>query len=369
MTCHEARELFSAQVDDALGADERRALDAHLATCAECVRELQRFRSTVALLRSVEPAQAPAGFVDRVLDAAQPAPWPRRLLRALVLPWPLKLPVEAAAVVLVAVGVVYVFRATPEIQHATRLEPTSRSDPSRTDTTTTSRGVASDSPPPAAPRELGRPSEQSPTSEPRRAPEPRQAFEKSQRPKDQPGAKKDAAPPTVRKEPEPAGLADASRDVDRLKRESRPAPPAETQTAGKLAAPPPARSERERGVAQEGARLPAAPAPEPRAEAPRGQRSPASATAMATARPDVAGRLAVADRAAALRGLAYLIDRLGAVEDRRVEAAEGPIIELTVPRESYAELVRELTRLGRWDVSQEAGALPSQVRIVLQVTD
>jgi Putative zinc-finger len=368
MTCHEARELFSAQVDDALGADERRALDAHLATCAECVRELQRFRSTVALLRSVEPAHAPAGFVDRVLDAAQPAPWPRRLLRALVLPWPLKLPVEAAAVVLVAVGIVYVFRATPEIQHATRLEPTSQSDPSRTDTTT-SRDVASDSSPPAAPRELDRPSEQSPTLEQRRALEPRQAFEKSQPPKDQPGAKKDAAPPTVRKEPEPAGLADASRDVDRLKRESRPAPPAETQTAGKLAAPPPARSERERGVAQEGARLPAAPAPESRAEAPRGQRSPVSPTAMAIARPDVAGRLAVADRAAALRGLAYLIDRLGAVENRRVEAAEGPIIELTVPRESYAELVRELTRLGRWDVSQEAGALPSQVRIVLQVID
>ena len=304
MTCHEARELFSAQVDDALGADERRALDAHLATCAECVRELQRFRSTVALLRSVEPAHAPAGFVDRVLDAAQPAPWPRRLLHALVLPWPLKLPVEAAAVVLVAVGVVYVFRATPEIQRATRLEPTSQSDTSRTDTTTTSRDVASESPPPAAPRELGRPPEQSQTPEQRRALEPRQASEKSQPPKDQPGAKKDAAP-----------------------------------------------------------------APESRADAPRGQRSPAAATAMSSARPDVSGRLAVADRAAALRGLAYLIDRLGAVENRRVEAAEGPIIELTVPREAYAELVRELTRLGRWDVSQEAGALPPQVRIVLQVTD
>ena len=232
MTCHEARELFSAQVDDALGADERRALDAHLATCAECVRELQRFRSTVALLRSVEPAHAPAGFVDRVLDAAQPAPWPRRLLHALVLPWPLKLPVEAAAVVLVAVGVVYVFRATPEIQRATRLEPTSQSDTSRTDTTTTSRDVASESPPPAAPRELGRPPEQSQTPEQRRALEPRQASEKSQPPKDQPGAKKDAAP-----------------------------------------------------------------APESRADAPRGQRSHAAATAMSSARPDVSGRLAVADRA------------------------------------------------------------------------
>jgi len=61
MTCHEARELFSALIDDALGGKERAVLDAHLATCADCGRELQRFRDTVALLRAVEPARAPAG--------------------------------------------------------------------------------------------------------------------------------------------------------------------------------------------------------------------------------------------------------------------------------------------------------------------
>jgi len=105
MTCHEARELFSALIDDALGGEERAVLDAHLATCADCGRELQRFRDTVALLRAVEPARAPAGFVDRVLQTARPASWPQRLLRALFLPWPVKLPVEAAAVVLVTVGV------------------------------------------------------------------------------------------------------------------------------------------------------------------------------------------------------------------------------------------------------------------------
>ena len=82
MTCHDARDLFSALVDETLGADERGAFDAHLATCADCRRELQRFKDTVALLRAVEPARAPAGFVDRVLAAARPVPWPRRLLRS-----------------------------------------------------------------------------------------------------------------------------------------------------------------------------------------------------------------------------------------------------------------------------------------------
>src|SRR5439155_22565576 len=120
MTCHDARDLFSALVDETLGADERGAFDAHLATCADCRRELQRFKDTVALLRAVEPARAPAGFVDRVLAAARPVPWPRRLLRWLFLPWPLKLPIQAAAVVLVAASVVYVFRASPQLQQAPR---------------------------------------------------------------------------------------------------------------------------------------------------------------------------------------------------------------------------------------------------------
>jgi len=99
MTCSDARELLSGLIDDALGAGERDALDAHLASCAECRRELERLRDTVALLTAVEPARAPAGFVDRVLEAARPASRARRLLRALLLPWPVKLPLEAAAVV------------------------------------------------------------------------------------------------------------------------------------------------------------------------------------------------------------------------------------------------------------------------------
>src|SRR2546425_7534312 len=199
MTCHDARDLFPALVDEALGADERGALDAHLATCADCRRELQRFKDTVALLRAVEPARAPAGFVDRVLAAARPVPWPRRLLRSLFLPWPLKLPIEAAAVVLVAVGVVYVFRATPELQQAARLEP---SPPVATEAP---RGVAA---PPSTPRpEVSTPSPEpampSPQpSIPGPSPEKDRQSAKDQAPEknDDMEKKATAAPPAARDE-------------------------------------------------------------------------------------------------------------------------------------------------------------------------
>ena len=324
MTCHEARELFSALIDDALGGEERAVLDAHLATCADCGRELQRFRDTVALLRAVEPARAPAGFVDRVLEAARPTPWPRRWLRALFLPWSLKLPIEAAAIVLVTVGVVYVFRATPELQRAARLEST---QPAVTEAPRAAISEPS-SPATSQPQETDRARE-------------RQYMEK----------KIAATPPAARDEAEQraAGRKDASRDVDKRQdidkqqEASRPAPRTESQVTAKVEAPP-ARAERAAGAAKESARLPA------------------------LAPPDVSGGLAVSDRDAALRGLAQLLARLGAVEDRRVDGHEGSIIELTIPREAYAEFARELARLGRWQPTREPAALPAQIRVVLRIT-
>ena len=122
MNCHDAREWLSDLLDDALDAEARAQVDAHLAGCADCRRELDRLRATVSLLRAVERPRAPAGFVDRVLEAARPTPWHRRLLDWLAAVRLLRFPVEAAAVVLVASLAVYVFQETPALRQAARLE-------------------------------------------------------------------------------------------------------------------------------------------------------------------------------------------------------------------------------------------------------
>ena len=77
---------------------------------------------------------------------------------------------------------------------------------------------------------------------------------------------------------------------------------------------------------------------------------------------------AVADRDAVLESLARLLARLGGVEDRRFVGPEGPIIELTIPREAYPDFLRELAALGRWQLLREAPALPEKVRVVLRIT-
>ena len=122
MSCHDARESLSDLLDDALASEARAQIDAHLAGCADCRRELDRLRATVSLLHAVERPRAPAGFVNRVLEAARPAPWYRRALDWLSAVRLLRFPVEAAAVVLVASLAVYVFQVTPELRQAARPE-------------------------------------------------------------------------------------------------------------------------------------------------------------------------------------------------------------------------------------------------------
>lgn len=138
MNCHETRERLSGLLDDALDALERAEVGAHLEGCPDCRRELERLRATVSLLSRVEHPRAPVGFVDRVMAAAHPFPWYRRLGRRLFLPLNIKLPVQAAAMLVIAVLGVYLLQRTPELRDTARLEretPASRSKPLGTTTT------------------------------------------------------------------------------------------------------------------------------------------------------------------------------------------------------------------------------------------
>ena len=114
MSCQDTRELFSAWVDGEATPAERARVEEHLRACADCRRELDRFRRTLALLRAVEPARAPAGFAGRVLARARPAPRPR-LLERVFLPLGAKLPLHAAALAMVGVLVAYVVRQSPDL--------------------------------------------------------------------------------------------------------------------------------------------------------------------------------------------------------------------------------------------------------------
>jgi len=71
-SCADARVLISAEADDELRRDERRALEGHLAACPAC---RDRMDAVASLTRSVRlrSAEFEAQFVRRVLDRSRPA--------------------------------------------------------------------------------------------------------------------------------------------------------------------------------------------------------------------------------------------------------------------------------------------------------
>ena len=102
MNCHDARERLSEFLDEALSPGELGEIRSHLEGCPECRRELERLRATLSILSRVERPRAPVGFVERVMEAARPVPWYRRLGHWLFVPLGTKLPAEAAAMAMIS---------------------------------------------------------------------------------------------------------------------------------------------------------------------------------------------------------------------------------------------------------------------------
>ncbi len=364
MTCHDARELFSARVDGALTDEERRGLDAHLAGCPECRRELARFEATVALLHAAPTARAPVGFVDRVLEAARPVPWTVRLRRRLLSPLALRRPIEVTVVALVALTAVYVYERTPELRDAAR------------------PAMA----PPAPVAQAPKPAE-SPVSRYETAPSTVERIPpiKPRAKEEQVAEMRDAArslakapaevtPPPAPPPPrsEPTSPAAGTAVVPAMPPVPRPEPVSPAAGTAAVPASPPAAPEaaraeaKARAVESAGERERQAKEAEGSGKTAAMARSSALTGRMAAA-PDVAGTLTVTDRDAARRALAELSARLGGAELFRRADVEASSVDLVVPGTAYAELAEALGRIGRWQPDSVPSPLPAQIRVSVRL--
>ena len=345
MTCHDTRELLSALLDEALDARERADVQAHLEGCADCRRELDGLRSTTSLLSRVERARAPVGFVNKVMGEVHPVPWYQRLSRMVFLPLSVKLPIEAGAMVVIALLGVYLLQSTPELKDAARFDPPA----------VTSRPEAPPAPPAPAP----------PASAPAPARE-RDAKLKS------------GAPPA------------SGGDRERARERANVARPMEEAQA-----PPEARQEAKEVPLQSAppASEPAKPeAPSPRSSMPRtldsregsadradAVRKSAPGAALAApsimsakqllAPPVVSGVLTVKDRHQAERALADLISRTGARETGRRQEGSATVVDVVVPHANYADFTKELSGLGSFRIEGQPTEVPPLIRLSIRISE
>ena len=362
MTCHEAREQFTALVDDALRADERATLDAHLAACAECRRELTSFQRAVTLVRAIEPARAPAGFVDRVVAAAQPRPWPARLARRLFTPLT-RLPVQAAAVVLVAGLAVLIYRGSVEQQKTVRQESTpAPATPPAVTTPPAAPPTPAETPaapPVAAPARppVGTPAPQiaPPVSS---APAKTDDANKRAQLEDKAQERKEVLQSTTPKnEVRSKDKSEGERLMAKSRRDVAPVP-APSTAEEKLGA------ERQRESDGGAASREAAG----QVAQPRAQSAPLSRTGPETGRKpgrvsDVVASLGTGDVEAAERQLiALAAQRGGSQTGRRVDAA-GVTVELDIPRDRYADFARAAAGIGAFSGPSETAVTAPTVRV------
>jgi len=344
MNCHDTRELLSALLDEALDAPERSEIQAHLDGCPDCRRELDRLRSTVSLLSRVEHPRAPVGFVDKVMARARPLPWHRRLGRMLFLPLALKLPLEAGAMLVIALLGVYLLQGTPEMRDAVRPDLPAAS--SRIDAPPAATQPA---PAPATPRE-------------------RDARQNTGTAAPPVGARKAAEGP--RPSQDGSGVAELRQEA---KKEALP-------QAARSPAPPPA-SEAEKPEA-----APARPALSKTLDTREGslgrsdgdkQKAPGAAPAgpsifsakQQVGPPLISGLLTVKDRQQAERALSDLISRTGGRETGRRQESGATVVDVVVPQSSYAAFVQELARLGSFKTEGEPAQEPPQVRLSIRISE
>ncbi len=124
MNCDRIQEKLSLYLEGGLEPSQESAVIDHLSSCAACLGEAERLKQTirsVAELREVEP---PPGFSEKVMarvrdEARRPGIWER-----IFFPLWTKIPIQAAALVLVAVFAAYLYEANQPVRdQATQVIP------------------------------------------------------------------------------------------------------------------------------------------------------------------------------------------------------------------------------------------------------
>jgi hypothetical protein len=122
MNCDEVQAQLSAYLDGRLDETHRRAVESHLASCSHCRAEAAALRRTIESVSALPPVEPPPGFSQRVMaqvrEEARPSV-PRKSFVFSLWPFWARIPLQAAAVLVIAGLAVYLYeldRPAPLLQ-------------------------------------------------------------------------------------------------------------------------------------------------------------------------------------------------------------------------------------------------------------
>jgi hypothetical protein len=119
MECSEVQKRLSAYLEKVVSSRQKALIDGHLKKCKKCRQSLADLKKAVEYVQKLEEVEPPAWLAQKVMAQVRAEAEAKRVIwQRLFRPFHIKLPLEAIALIFVAVGAFYIFKA---VQPAMRL--------------------------------------------------------------------------------------------------------------------------------------------------------------------------------------------------------------------------------------------------------
>ena len=113
MNCEEVQKYLADFLDKSLDIERTQEIEDHLAACSLCSEEVASLAECHRLVSGLPVVEPPVGFTTRLMAQVREAANPPSLWERLFLPLRIKIPLQATAVVLIAVLAAYIYQKEP----------------------------------------------------------------------------------------------------------------------------------------------------------------------------------------------------------------------------------------------------------------
>jgi len=110
MKHEEIRHKLSEFIDGAITPGEKSAIERHLETCTECADALRELRKTIEHIHAIEEVESPAWMTQKIMaKVREEAENKKGIWQRVFVPFLMKFPVQAVAVLFLAVTAYYIY--------------------------------------------------------------------------------------------------------------------------------------------------------------------------------------------------------------------------------------------------------------------
>jgi hypothetical protein len=119
MECMEVQKRLSAYLEKVVSPKQKALIDGHLKKCKKCKESLADLKKAIEYVQKLEEVEPPAWLAQKVMAQVRSEAEAKRVIwQRLFRPFHIKIPLEAIALIFIAVGAIYIFKA---MQPAMRL--------------------------------------------------------------------------------------------------------------------------------------------------------------------------------------------------------------------------------------------------------